>query len=103
MKTALTKAEKKYIVDMYVDTIPNIKDIKDIKDMPLGCAGLFLENREDDPAKKWFLDHSISEKYLTAHGLPINMTYDQWMTWLKKKEKTFIVKTKKKYPTLIKL
>ena len=103
MKTTLTKSEKKYIVAMYEEVLPNITKIKDIKDMPVGCAALFMENREEEPKEVWPDDHSISEKHLTAYGLSLNMTYKQWMVWARKQEKTLTIKTKKNYPTLIKL
>lgn len=88
MTTKLTKAESKYISQMFCEDLPELKGIKDIRKMPLGCAGMFLENREQGVSEKeWPSDFSISKKYLAAHGLPATMTYAEWSKWLNKQPK----------------
>jgi len=80
----LTKSEAKYICDMFPD---DIKKISHIKELPLGWVSLFMENREEEPKEVWPADHSICEKYLTYHKLPLNMTHKQWDKWLAKQRK----------------
>jgi hypothetical protein len=78
----LTKDEQKYIKAMFGSTC------KSIKDLPVTEIGLFLDNREQEPKEVWPLDHSISEKFLTFHGLPIKTSYKQYdARYVKKLEK----------------
>ena len=63
-----TKAEQDYIRLMFRRTV------RAIADLGVGEVILFLDNREQEPKKVWPLDHSIAEKFLRFHGLPVNTT-----------------------------
>jgi len=83
-KTVLTKAEAKYLHQMFEHETPSIKKVKDIKQLPLDWAGFFMENRALESKKVWPLNHSLAEKYLSAHGLPLKTTHAQWEAWVDK-------------------
>jgi hypothetical protein len=84
MQTKLTKSERDYIVAMYQEDSPEIKGITDISQLPLCWVALFMENRELAVKKVWPNDHSISEKYLSYHQLPLNMSFKDWDKWAHK-------------------
>ncbi len=85
MTTKLTRSERQYIHAMFSPDFPETANIKDISEMPLGSVALFMENREEQPKPVYPGDHSISEKYLTFHKLPLTMTYKQWEKWVSEK------------------
>ena len=69
MTKKLTKAEQKYIKDMFGGVC------KTIADLFVGEIDLFLENREMEGKKVWPLDHSITEKFMAYHGVPVDVSY----------------------------
>jgi hypothetical protein len=90
--TLLTKEERDYIVAMYKEDTPWIKNIKDISELPLGWVALFMENR-DEPGvsrEEYLNDHTICEKYLAFHKQPLTTTYEQWERWSNKKSTKYI-------------
>jgi len=87
MTTTLTESEAKYIVAMFKDDTPEIKGIKKISELPIPWVGMFMENREQEPKTIWPDDHTICEKYLTFHKLPLTMTYKEWKKWAEKHQR----------------
>lgn len=71
-RTPLTKDEQTYIEQMFEHKC------RYIADLPVGEIALFLENREMESKKKWPLDHSIAEKFLRFHGLPLKTTLKEY-------------------------
>ena len=91
ISTKLTAEEVKYIKQMFCEEKylkPILKGLTDIRELPLGCLGLFIENKDEEPMnEEWVNDRHITLRYLTAHKLPLNTTFAEWEKWLLKQPK----------------
>ena len=91
ISTKLQPEEVKYIKQMFCEEDklkPILEGLIDIKELPLGCLGLFIENKDEEPLDEdWSNDRHITLRYLTAHKLPLNTTFAEWEKWLLKQPK----------------